>query len=240
MVEGGSLEIEGFEFNRQDRNSNGGGVITYIDERLESITLNEIPNKYAKLELEVTVSCIHPKKPNDSLIIIGLYRPPNSKAKWFEAFNNLLLETTALGKVVLLGDVNIDTLLTESLLYRKLMQSLKIINANLGPLQPTRITEHTATSIDIIAVPKEIKMTSCEVLNFTTSDHLPVQALIDFSSLSKTEPIVKRSYRKMNTELLECRIAEISLSRDPEVSVDSLAQQWQDHMIQTLDELASY
>ena len=81
--------------------------------------MEEIQSKYLLTGLEITISKLsvvsHP------IIIIGLYRPPNSKCIWFDILKDLLLELTVEGKIVVLGDLNCDLLRPDKPITRALL-----------------------------------------------------------------------------------------------------------------------
>jgi hypothetical protein len=83
-----SIDIDAFVHSRQDRNSNGGGVITYIKKSLQPVPLFDHQHRAAELGLEVTLTAISFGRGN-SAIVVGVYRPPSAKVAWFETFNEL-------------------------------------------------------------------------------------------------------------------------------------------------------
>ena len=102
----GSFDITGYHLVRQDRNSNGGGVVIFINEDWNPIDLGDIQDKFVKRGLEVTVTSVSGSTPAFKAIILGIYCPPNTKVAWFEAFNDLLLDVIPLGLLVILGNLS--------------------------------------------------------------------------------------------------------------------------------------
>src|SRR3989442_14592670 len=79
-------------------------VITYIHPALKPTPLSNTQDKFVKLGLEVTVSKIFLNQ--DSFVVLGVYRPPNSKIGWFELFRDLITELLSCGKFIIMGDFN--------------------------------------------------------------------------------------------------------------------------------------
>ena len=82
--------------NRQDRNCYGGGVLTFIRSSLKPISLNFLQDKYVQKGLEITLDSF------GKFVIVGIYRPPSSKCDWFILFNDLILELSSLGGIIIL------------------------------------------------------------------------------------------------------------------------------------------
>ena len=127
---------------RQDRNKNGGGVLTYIRDNLKPVHLSSIQEKAVNEGLEVTISLIEIRKERKHAIIIGIYRPPNARICWFQAFNSLLLETRKKGYTIILGDINSDLLKPDVYPAKELLNSLYLAGAQhiVEGLLPTRVT----------------------------------------------------------------------------------------------------
>ena len=76
-VSAGALAVPRYQISRQDCTSHVGGVITYIKEDIRPEQLVEPQTKYVNESLEATITKILVYKPNRSIIVIGVYRPPS-------------------------------------------------------------------------------------------------------------------------------------------------------------------
>ena len=69
-----SLMLPGYSIFRQDRNSNGGGIVTFIKDNLFPTECYNLQNKYVKLRLEISIIQIKMYKPSTKaqLVYIAL------------------------------------------------------------------------------------------------------------------------------------------------------------------------
>ena len=236
-VTSGSLDISGYHLVRQDRNSNGGGVATFIKDVLRPVDLVDIQNKYVKLGIEVTVTAVSIHKTARQTIVLGIYRPPNSKAAWFDVFNDLLMDVIALGPLIILGDLNADLLSPAAPTTASLLNSIALSNTLIHSTFPTRITDTSSSALDLISVSRELVCSSYKAGSLAASDHLPVEAVVQGRGIGKPTPIAKRNFRKINQDTLKSRLANIQL--DAEVNApDVLLNTWQSAVISILDDVA--
>ena len=84
-----AFNLINFQCNRFDRNANGGGVLTYINNAIYTDTLSQQQLKFRNYGLEVTIDTIKSgAHRSPTAVVIGLYRPPSAGHEWF----NLLME----------------------------------------------------------------------------------------------------------------------------------------------------
>ena len=126
LVTSFSLLVDDYSINRQDRNSNGGGVITYIHNSLKPVVQLSIQDDFVKQKLELTVTEVTFPSCKTKAIIIRAYRPPNAKRTWFETFNQLILVLLPMGNLILMGDFNADLLKPMKYPGNALKNSLKL------------------------------------------------------------------------------------------------------------------
>ena len=141
------------------------------------------------------------------MIVLAIYRPPLSKVDWFDTLAELIAEASALGSVVLLGDLNADVLKPAEHSGKALLTVLKAGNHSIPDnIQPTRVSKTTRTALDIIAVDNDLAVVSYSTLDNHINDHFPLSAAIQ-SVLSKshTQPIRVRSFKKVNKEEMSQR-----------------------------------
>ena len=134
----GSITVKNYTSNRLDRNSNGGGNITFINESLKPTPLEEIQSKFNLALLEVTVTKIELNS-RTKAIIVGAYRPPNSRKAWFEVFNELILTLTMMEPLIIMGDLNSNLLKPNAQPGKSLLLSLSLASTIVKNPAPTRI-----------------------------------------------------------------------------------------------------
>jgi Reverse transcriptase (RNA-dependent DNA polymerase) len=233
-----SLLQDGYDINRADRTNYGGGVATFISISLKPVVLEDIQNKFIKQGLEVTVNSIELAKPIGRLIILGVYRPPNSAVSWFTKFNELLVEVLPLGLICILGDLNADLLKPNSYPGKTLRVSLKMADTKVAKVSPTRISSSCASCLDIVATPTSLNCTSYETGLLAASDHLPVIASIAIADHLTLEPVKKRSFNSINYAELKKRVGSIQLSQTVDSTPEDLLELWQDSLMSILDDVA--
>ena len=95
------LSINGYRLFRQDRNSHGGGVATYITKKLLATPLFDLQHKYVQSGLEITIVEVLQRRSHAAIVLIGVYRPPQAKSHWFDLFNDLTLHLLTRGKLII-------------------------------------------------------------------------------------------------------------------------------------------
>ena len=234
----GSLAVPGFLMNRQDRTSHGGGIVTYIREDLRPEQMIELQAKFVSESLEVTITRIQVCKPDRALVVIGVYRPPSAKAAWFEAFNELVMTASALGQMIIMGDINANLLKSNEYPGNALQKSLLLARTTIPDIKPTRVNESCATCLDIIAMSTDLICTSYNIGSLAASDHFPVEATVALGRHSILRPILKRALNKVDvTDLME-KASKIELDTRDNQSPDQLLDQWQTSLNVILDDVA--
>lgn len=232
-----SLSVDGYLLSRQDRTNHGGGVATYIKNDLVSISLTAQQEIAIREGLEVTINKI--KRPGGrDLIVVGVYRPPASKAEWFDKFEELLLQLMPLGQLIILGDLNADLLKPRIQPGKALREALALAGTKVHSTVPTRITAETSTCIDIIALDKDLVWEDYSVGDVAASDHLPVTVAIKFNPRGPLEPVVKRSFRRVDFTDLGRRIENIKLTQEAPQEVNGQLESWLSQVMGIFDEVA--
>jgi hypothetical protein len=167
-------------------------------------------------------------------IIVGtIYRPPNKKVEVFEnAMNVLLLKIDKENKICyLMGDFNIDLLKSESCDYANRFIE-QPFTSSFVPLitKPTRITEHTATIIDIFTNNIEKVENSINGIIFTDiSDHLPILHMFDSknpveNSTKQTNVIYKREINNSNITIKNASWDNVFFQENPTKSFNEFSK----------------
>ena len=140
--------ICGYELIRRDRLSDAdGGICFYIKSTLNFSVRTDL--NFDELEN----LCIEIRKPNSKpFIVVNWYRPPNSPMGLFSHLENLIarLDLTNL-EFFLLGDMNVDMASTNNDNNVRLLGNIADIYGLRQLIsEPTRITDKSATVIDLI------------------------------------------------------------------------------------------
>ena len=232
-----AFSLENFQCNRQDRNANGGGILTFIRNELHWETLTSIQQNFRNQGLEITIDSVKIKgKTTTTAIVIGVYRPPCAKHEWFNIFNELVMELIPLGSLIVLGDLNCNLLQEYALTTKKLLNVIEFGQLNITGKAPTRITENSSTCLDIIAVDRKYQCISYNVGDLAISDHLPVESEIELSyDRSQLVPTYRRNFNKINYRLLNYDLSKISLTDIQEDDPDALLTHWSSETGKILD-----
>jgi hypothetical protein len=222
--------------NRLDRNKHGGGIITYCRSTLNPTSLTSFQDRAVKSKIEMTVTKLHISSKKLPILVLGIYRPPNAPSGWFASFDNIITDLIPLGSLIIMGDLNADLLCPNVNPTKALRNSLSLAGTKIGKKDPTRITPHSATCLDLIAIDKSIDCLQYKVGNELFSDHLPVIAKIKGSPSTKLQPVKKRSFRGVDFEEMRDRIS--SIQPPMHTDLDTAVGQWHDDIINILDDMA--
>lgn len=146
-----------------------GGSLILVKNDIKYIERKDIVD--LSVERHVEVSCVELK----SLVIVCVYRPPKGSFETFESvMEDALKKLKQKNKpVAVCGDFNVDILESSALTTRllTLFNSFNLVNQF---LEPTRVTDHSATCIDNIF--SECDPVNKLVVKNITSDHYGLQA----------------------------------------------------------------
>ena len=145
-----NVDINGYHMYKQPFESASRGVVIYVNDELNHSRLEEFPvteNDFEFLWIEIS----NQKKKN---IICGcIYRHPNKDPTKFLKYIESTISKIDCYKyeIFLIGDFNIDLLQYDSnTISNDFINSMTAHSFLLYILQPTRITDHSATVIDNI------------------------------------------------------------------------------------------
>ena len=165
------LELPGYTCTRMDRsNKRGGGVIIYCKDGLVFSTKDNLKSPNEALWIQVNRTKCKP------LLIGCVYRPPDQNVDDFlKNLESSLAEVETSTEIMVLGDFNIDFLPTKrtvnNSLKRKLLNTVTPFHLHQVINTPTRITEHSETTIDLIFTNTQQKLVESGVLHLGLSDH---------------------------------------------------------------------
>ena len=237
-VTSAALTIQGYILQRQDRNAKGGGVLAYIRETLQPMALEEIQGKYTKKGLEMTATRITVKGPTKHVVLVAIYRPPGSPIAWFSELEALIPELTALGPLVILGDLNADILKPSLGVTKLLKKAFAIGGLKVPGVSPTRVCATTATCLDVIALPNDLPCSEYVVVPLAASDHYLVEASLAVSASTRPQPVLKRSFKRVNMQVFCNRAAQIQLDTSQTATPYDMLKEWNRSINELLDEMA--
>ena len=93
-------------FTRVEIKKTGGGVSLFIKFNYKSVTFSEF--SYITNVLEVCTIKVNIQ--NNTVFIVGVYRPPNTSVEQFELELGNILTRLAGEQIIIAGDLNIDIL----------------------------------------------------------------------------------------------------------------------------------
>lgn len=198
-----NTSLSGYKFISQPTLSNAGGVGFYVNENLSF----HLRSDFSKTTVDFESLWIELQSSLHHIIIIGvIYRHPNSDTQSFLSYlNNVLQNINNENKYcMVLGDFNFNLLNFDS--HSDTNEFLNILGSFFfSPhiLQPTRITDHTATLIDNIFLNSVSHHTISGNLTYDLTDHLPNFIILNkFSVLPKNFSIFQRDYSNYNESSL--------------------------------------
>ena len=194
----GEVDISFFRLYRRDRGMRGGGVMIYVLESYRSRRRSDLEVS----DIEIVWIELHFKK---NVILLGnVYHPPNFGIESFSKISNMLEIALAEKKeVVLMGDMNCNLLTTTR---SRRADELVLIAEDLHLTQlisePTRITEHSQSLIDVLFTSNPDLFSSTGTVAFTGSDHLMVYGECSENVKSSPKVSFARSFKKCDTNAL--------------------------------------
>lgn len=147
------LSIEGYSVFRKDRHGGkkGGGALLYMKKSLSSTAI-ELTTPLECVGVEVRLS------PEMSFNVITVYRPPDADQDFYLDFERLI-KSVADKETIIIGDFNVDWK------SKPKRNKLKSILNKVGFKQlmdhPTRITEKSQTTIDLIITNQPQRINKC-------------------------------------------------------------------------------
>ena len=190
------VSIDGYKFERLDRNSLGGGVGCYINNKHLYMRRKDLESSNFELMwLEI-------KRLNSNSLFVGIiYRKPNAEASYFDGLEENIDKVYSISNnVLVLGDFN-SNMSTNNVLSKRINDFC--IGTSMTQLikEPTRITPHSSTLIDLILVSNTIPVARSGVQCVGFSDHSLVFLVIKGKCPSLLPKISTfRSFRAFDEE----------------------------------------
>ena len=163
------IGINGYFVARKDRDSNGGGVLSYYKQ-----TLTAYEETKLKVPSEMEAIWINVNSQSQTWLVACVYRPPD-KHSFYGLFNETLEKVWLTKKnLLVMGDLNSGMLFKgkaeeEKYLGRRLRNILTTYSLKNVIKEPTRIAENTQTLIDLIITshPENINVTGVSHLGIS-------------------------------------------------------------------------
>ena len=218
------VSIPGFNVFRVDRHRHGGGVAVFVNDKLcgKRVYIDSSPTTAESLWLEVSSPSI------PATILVGcIYRPPSLNTDCIHSICNQIDQALTMRKhVVVCGDVNVNLLntshaqtifLSEYIATRDLLQPI---------VSPTRITNHSATLIDIFLVSAREIVKSATVIDLGISDHAAISLNLSWRKPKLLPQMIEyRSFKafdpdKFRQDLLEAPWSVLEIFDDTDDKID--------------------
>ena len=207
--------INGYRFHSQPSLSNAGGVAFYVQENLSTCLrddLSYLSSEYECLWIELESDLHH------NIICGVIYRHPHSNLESFINYLDITINKINLEKkyCIIMGDFNIDLLKSTSHTDTdKFLHTLESYFFNPHILQPTRITNHSATLIDNIFFNSLTHHTISGNIVYDLTDHLPNFLIISkLHLLPKNIKIFRRDYTTYDESQLLDEIKSIDWNKE--------------------------
>ena len=173
------LAIEGYSFTRQDRSDRrGGGCMVYVRENLPYCIRPDL------LDESIESCVIEINRPKcKTLFLWNVYRAPDLSLEIFlEGLNSKMALLPSNAEVCLLGDFNVDFFTKQRThgyaLKRKLALFANTHQLNQLIETPTRITEQSASTIDLLFINNKHRVAESGVMSAHISDHLLIYCVL--------------------------------------------------------------
>ena len=191
------VSLNDYNLFRIDRiASGGGGVAIYVKACLSVIVLKAITIEkcFEFIALKVNLG------PNNSLIIIGVYRPPSAKPEAIDKLGDLISPYFN-NEMLILGDMNQDWKTNASDKLKEVCSNLNLTQLITEPTRPNFNNIAKSSLLDLILSNKSDKISASGVFELGITDHCPI-ACIRNTKLKKSQPrvIVKRNFKHFNEQ----------------------------------------
>lgn len=191
------VQIDGYNMfysNREDKR--GGGVAMYVDKNLKC-KIDEQRTMMSELMEILTIEIMNDMGKN--ILISCVYRPPGPGV---DQFTDKIIELFAnvTKSIIVCGDFNID--IGNDTATNNFKNYMEIAGLCPTITKPTRITSHSATTIDNIYSNLHGEVTS-GIFETDISDHLPIFLIyekLNLDYLEETCTITKRDKSKKATD----------------------------------------
>ena len=178
------VEIPGYKIYRLDRkHKKGGGVYIYVRKEFKVTMLKNFSyistSDFHQLWLQMQV------RHHKSFIICAAYRPPDSQVTCIrEELKPSCIEALLKGKqVVVMGDLNCNLLNPGCSEAKALIDTCSELKMTQLVKDPTRITPHSRTLLDVIMISCPLIVKDSGVVDMGISDHSMVFCILKLETI---------------------------------------------------------
>lgn len=200
-----TISIPGYSFIQKNREDDrGGGVGFFVRDGINfyefGINAGTSSDSYESMFIRI------PLLKDTDMIVGAIYRPPGTHLGKFNDDFDHLMNSLCTGKnrnkkVFLTGDFNIDLLASQNHQHTNDFIDCMIMHHYLPLiLQPTRITQTTATLIDNIFTNSFDCVFESAILTSSISDHCPIITWIDIKPVLHYNTGIPKSFRTVTPE----------------------------------------
>ena len=153
----------------------GGGIAIYVDSSLCFNSRSDLT--MGKFDSDIDIACVQLNIMNNKVLVVGLYRPPNTPISTFTNQYSSFLENLDREKCnyYIAGDFNIDLLHCDNNEPTSAFLDVSLSHFTYPAIvKPTRITETSSTAIDNIFLNTPLIDYFAGILISDLSDHLPI------------------------------------------------------------------
>ena len=241
------VHLKGYKLFRLDRATKGrngkvkrgGGLITYVNEKLASNS--ELLDDLCVSNEHVEAQWVFIHRPQSrNICICNLYRPPNGNLTKAISYLENCIQTFNLSKteVILMGDLNVNYVNKGSPSYKKFNFFAKSMGLTQHISTTTRNTDKSKSLIDL-ALSNSKFIQSSGTLDHFISDHQPIYVLHKKGRDNRPKAEFRgRSYRNFDKEIFRAKLLKIDWT-DFYSSTDP-ANAWnflQNQIVAVLDEI---
>lgn len=209
--------LSGYTAYFKNKNTSGGGVAIYIDNRFQGYIYENI----SLLQTHIESLFIRLVKPLNCIVGM-IYRPPNSNTDDFLASLEDILQFISAMNIpcYIMGDFNIN-LLKVSNHMQVFINLLFAYYFSTTITKPTRVTTHSATLIDHIWTNNFEYYRASGILYSSLSDHFPIFSSfnVDFHNCNSFQ-VRKRIISESSISTFKADISQLSLNFGNSNNVD--------------------
>ena len=221
----------------------GGGVMIYVKEGIPFVYREEFNLNFEEIEavwIEIN------DKGNENILIACIYRPPDSKIEYFDQITNMLEQAYNENKeLILLGDFNVDYKFDIDLHKNPINKLENMFEITQLVKEKTRITQKSATCIDLIlsSIPERHILTG--VAHIALSDHSLVYTCVEYiNKNSQHKTITFRNFKDFDMESFAKELHENKEMNDLDTTanenINSVWIKWKDSFLDICNRHAPY
>jgi hypothetical protein len=205
------VAVPGFNFHRNDRNRQGGGVAMYVSNPIASSIVESCSLPSGLECIWISLSLKH----LPSNFVIGcFYRPPQSDIR---SLNDVFASIEGLLSckrfVIACGDFNVDVS-DACKPYTSTFQQFISNYSLIQPIcEPTRLSSSSTSILDLFLASSNTPVVSSGVIDSYFSDHLPIFLTVSWQTPKHlTKTIHKRSFKNFDPVLFDEEVARLPWS----------------------------